>query len=224
LEALLLGIEEKWAAMDFVVKAHKGQKDAAILDGFDEILGLLDDTNVNILTAMSSRCWHMPSVCCNARQVVELPDHGALGCFANACHISYQYSMDRWRGWHEQLIETVRKRALLLLCRCVSGVQKEVDTLSCSLRLLSDTLDEYMELQRTWMHLEPIFGAQDIQRQLPEESRQFTSIERQFKSIVCAVVDRPNVMHCFTSPGLLTSLKSSNEALEHIQVRLWHLC
>lgn len=44
--------------MDFVVKPHKGQKDATILDGFEDILALLEDSNVNMLTAMSSRCWH----------------------------------------------------------------------------------------------------------------------------------------------------------------------
>jgi dynein heavy chain len=93
-----------------------------------------------------------------------------------------------------------------------------VDTLSASLKLLGDSLEAWMDLQRMWVYLEPIFAAPDIQRQLPEESQQFAAIDRSFRSQVLAVRERPNVMHAFSSATLLKACKQKNEALEHILV------
>ena len=45
-----------------------------------------------------------------------------------------------------------------------------------NLRLFSDTLDEWLECQRQWLYLETIFGAADIQRQLPAEAKAFTQV------------------------------------------------
>ena len=35
------------------------------------------------------------------------------------------------------------------------------------LGILSEVLDEWLACQRSWMYLENIFGAEDIQKQLP---------------------------------------------------------
>ena len=110
--------------------------------------------------------------------------------------------------------------AFTLLCRFISGIQADFDALQQSLQLLGDTLEQYTELQRAWMYLEPIFAAQDIQRQLPEESRQFAAVDKQYKAIVAAVRERPKAMHSFASASLLKTLKSCNETLEQVQVCL----
>jgi dynein heavy chain len=40
----------------------------------------------------------------------------------------------------------------------------------------------WFEVQRTWMHLESIFiGSEDIRKQLPEDSKRFDQIDRQFR-------------------------------------------
>ena len=40
----------------------------------------------------------------------------------------------------------------------------------------------WFEVQRAWVHLESIFiGSEDIRSQLPEESRRFEKIDRDFK-------------------------------------------
>ena len=41
------------------------------------------------------------------------------------------------------------------------------------LGLLSETLDEWVAVQRNWMYLETIFCAEDIQKQLPDEAAKF---------------------------------------------------
>ena len=44
--------------------------------------------------------------------------------------------------------------------------------------LFSDTLDEWLNVQRAWMYLESIFKAADIQRQLPNEYKQFDQVNK----------------------------------------------
>ena len=63
--------------------------------------------------------------------------------------------------------------------------------MSQSLRLFSDTLEEWLECQRKWLYLENIFMAPDIQRQLPNDTKLFVTVDRQFKSILRITRDRP---------------------------------
>ena len=74
---------------------------------------------------------------------------------------------------------------------CVVGVRGDVDKVSQSLRLFSDTLEEWLECQKKWLYLENIFMAPDIQRQLPNETKLFAGVDRQFKSILRITRDRP---------------------------------
>ena len=55
LESLLSGIQSKWASMEFKVSQYKNQRDVYILDGFDDIVTLLEDSNVSMMAAMSDR-------------------------------------------------------------------------------------------------------------------------------------------------------------------------
>jgi dynein heavy chain len=60
--------------------------------------------------------------------------------------------------------------------RFVEPIREEVAEWNGKLMLLQETLDEWMTCQRSWMYLESIFTAQDIVRQLPEESSTFAKV------------------------------------------------
>jgi dynein heavy chain len=60
-----------------------------------------------------------------------------------------------------------------------------VEKLEKQLRLFQEVLDEWLECQKNWMYLESIFSAPDIQRQLPNESKAFILVDKQFKVRVC---------------------------------------
>lgn len=58
---------------------------------------------------------------------------------------------------------------------------KQVEAWEKRLGLMSETLDEWVAVQRNWMYLETIFCAEDIQKQLPEEAAKFQAVDKMWK-------------------------------------------
>lgn len=69
-----------------------------------------------------------------------------------------------------------------------------MDRLDRQLKLLAATLDVWLLVQKGWMSLEAVFGAPDIQRQLPSEARAFAQVDKTFKDIMRRTHDRPNAL------------------------------
>jgi hypothetical protein len=52
------------------------------------------------------------------------------------------------------------------------------------------------------MYLEPIFSAQDIQKQLPAEHKAFDQVHRQLREIMRRTKDRPNALQITSNSGM----------------------
>ena len=68
------------------------------------------------------------------------------------------------------LEDSMLTMATILSSRFVAGIRAEVEKVEKQLNLFSDTLDEWLGVQKNWMYLESIFLAPDIQRQMPREA------------------------------------------------------
>jgi dynein heavy chain len=53
----------------------------------------------------------------------------------------------------------------------VAEIRDEVEAWEKKLGYISDCIDEWLVFQKSWMYLENIFNAEDIQKQLPNEAR-----------------------------------------------------
>lgn len=76
-------------------------------------------------------------------------------------------------------------------CRYVAGIRSEVEKTEKALSLFSDTLDEWLAVQKNWMYLESIFSAPDIQRQLPGPAKAFQAVDKEFRKVMRSVKERP---------------------------------
>jgi dynein heavy chain len=79
------------------------------------------------------------------------------------------------------------------------------------------TLEEWILCQRTWMYLEPIFGSEDIMRQMPAEGRRFASVDGMWRKTMQETFDQPQVLEVAKRDNLLEKFKSANKLLDQIQ-------
>ncbi len=115
----------------------------------------------------------------------------------------------------------------MLGSRFIKNIQEEVETWAKQLAVLSETLDEWLVCQKTWMYLENIFGAEDIQKQLPAESQKFLIVDRSWKSIMTRTFKNPKCLAALDPLEgregpipLLDQFNMNNEALDSIQKSL----
>jgi dynein heavy chain, axonemal len=101
--------------------------------------------------------------------------------------------------------------------RFIGPIKSEVERWDKMLSLFDETLDVWLVCQRSWLYLESIFSAPDIQRQLPDEARMFTQVDRAWKDIMRKVARNPNAIKSGTMPGLLETMQQNNVLLEQIQ-------
>ncbi|CAG2240330.1 DNAH [Mytilus edulis] len=85
------------------------------------------------------------------------------------------------------------------------------------LKTTQDVLDEWLACQRSWLYLEPIFSSDDIQRQLPVESKRYQTMDRIWRKIMKTARDNPQVISLCPDNRLLDNLRESNKLLEQVQ-------
>lgn len=108
----------------------------------------------------------------------------------------------------------------MLASRFIVPVQQEVESWDSKLAFLAELLDEWLTCQRNWMYLEPIFTAEDIQRQLPAEAKQFTDVDKFWKETMRKVEKRPLALKVINITSILPNFIKANEQLEKIQKQL----
>ena len=74
-----------------------------------------------------------------------------------------------------------------------------------------------LQCQATWLYLEPIFGSEDIMRQMPEESRKFRKVDKQWKEIMTNTKLDKRVLVATGYPNMLELLRENNSLLDEIQ-------
>ncbi|CAH8560243.1 unnamed protein product [Schistosoma turkestanicum] len=101
--------------------------------------------------------------------------------------------------------------------RHVGPIKSRVDEWQTLLELFGRTLDEWMQCQRSWLYLESIFSAPDIQRQLPSEAKSFMAVDKSYKDVMRKVQKVPLAMRAATQPGLFDIFRNNNQLLDQIQ-------
>ena len=93
----------------------------------------------------------------------------------------------------------------------------EIATWEKTLRMVSDVLEEWLEVQRSWQYLEPIFGSDDIMEQLPLEGKRFGAVDRQWRKTLVVAEEEPGVIVACNKKELLELFRESNRVLDGVQ-------
>jgi len=64
------------------------------------------------------------------------------------------------------------------------GLRDTVELWERKLGYITDLIDEWTKFQRTWMYLENIFNAADIQAQLKAETKKFQAVDKFWKDFM----------------------------------------
>ena len=147
--------------------------------------------------------------------------------WADVCFqvLAYKESKDTFiLGGIEEIMtaleDSMVTMSTIMSSRFVKGIREEVEKVEGQLSLFSETLDEWLNVQKNWMYLETIFSAPDIQRQLPTEAKAFFAVDKQFRDIMRKTRENDNALRAGTTPGYLATFQQANESLEHIQKNL----
>eukprot|EP00761_Pharyngomonas_kirbyi_P008673 gb/GECH01008685.1/.p1 GENE.gb/GECH01008685.1/~~gb/GECH01008685.1/.p1 ORF type:complete len:4033 (+),score=845.30 gb/GECH01008685.1/:1-12099(+) len=108
----------------------------------------------------------------------------------------------------------------ILGSKYVANIKQRVEQWDKDLRLMSETLDEWIKVQQKWLYLENVFTSPDLNQQLPNEGKLFSSVDKVFKEIMKMTSENPNVHRCLRASGVLDKLQSCNSKLEKIEKRL----
>ncbi|NXN51379.1 DYH1 protein, partial [Rynchops niger] len=85
------------------------------------------------------------------------------------------------------------------------------------LKITQDVLEEWLNCQRSWLYLEPIFRSEDIKRQLPLESQRYEAMDGDWRNIMKNANENPEVISLCPDPMLLENLQKCNKLLELVQ-------
>ena len=136
--------------------------------------------------------------------------------------VSYRDSKDVFILGSVEDVQTLLEDSLVTIAtikgsRFIGPIKTEVERWDKQVNLFSETLDAWLNCQRNWLYLESIFSAPDIQRQLPDEARMFSQVDRSWKDAMRKVARNPNAIKAGTAPGLLELLQQNNVLLDQIQ-------
>ena len=92
-----------------------------------------------------------------------------------------------------------------------------IDAWSETLNTVSDVLDEWIKVQRAWLYLQPIFDSDDIQKQLPTETKRFGTVDKNWRHTLADAKARSLAIRFCANEKLLERFQESNKFLDMVQ-------
>ncbi|KXZ43278.1 hypothetical protein GPECTOR_96g744 [Gonium pectorale] len=82
---------------------------------------------------------------------------------------------------------------------------------------MQDIIDEWMVAQQKWMFLGPVYGSEEISKQMPKERYEFQAADMKFRAVMSSVDRNPDVLTFTDGQGLLGDLQACNGSFSVIE-------
>eukprot|EP00929_Paragymnodinium_shiwhaense_P038466 TRINITY_DN20312_c0_g5_i1.p1 TRINITY_DN20312_c0_g5~~TRINITY_DN20312_c0_g5_i1.p1 ORF type:complete len:4379 (-),score=957.45 TRINITY_DN20312_c0_g5_i1:503-13639(-) len=113
-----------------------------------------------------------------------------------------------------QVDEHIIKTQLIKTSPYAKPIEKEVKDWEAKLLYIHECLEIWLAVQHPYIALEPIFAVEDIQEQLPNESRRFDQVNMAWRANMQAVQENPNVLDVFDIENLLATFLEARKKLD----------
>jgi len=106
--------------------------------------------------------------------------------------------------------------ATIAASKHIGTLKPRIDEWIRQLDLFGKTFEEWVKVQQSWIYLEAIFSAPDIQRQLPQEAKIFVIVDKSWKEIMRHVAKYSLALPAMTQNGYYEVLHRNSILLEQI--------
>ena len=84
------------------------------------------------------------------------------------------------------------------------------------LSLVSEVLEEWIAVQRNWLYLQPIFDSPDINKQLPQEGKRFSQVDKTWRQTLASAEAHPLALKFCSSEKLLAKWTECSKFLDMV--------
>eukprot|EP00435_Cladocopium_sp_Y103_P046086 s1680_g13.t1 len=95
--------------------------------------------------------------------------------------------------------------------------EEDINEWNTRLMRVSETLEEWLKCQKSWMYLQPIFDSDDIMRQLPTEGKRFKHVDATWRQEMINTRENPKIIDICATEGLLEKWRECNITLDMVQ-------
>ena len=112
------------------------------------------------------------------------------------------------------LDEQITKTQGMMFSAYKKPFEERIEDWNNKLSIVSDLLEEWIAVQRAWLYLEPIFASPDIIKQLPQESKRFLTVDKNWRTALASATRNPNCLKFCANEKLLRQFQESNKFLD----------